>query len=216
MPTTPGFDIDALGAYQIRARDDACGDARAVARATLSLVVRTALLASVLVVVSPLRVHATPPSPPLELTLTTLETPRPGRPVRFSVEVKPLVPAELVRVRVVPPRDCALVEGDTLLPIVGPPPQRTERLDYAIRIPSGLRRYVYVRAELLTPGGVVYMRGENLVLLAGEPLEPQVVARPVSDGHGGMTLSFDGKPVATQGRPEGPKPPGSTHRGVRP
>ncbi|MGH7725294.1 MAG: hypothetical protein ACREOU_07670 [Candidatus Eiseniibacteriota bacterium] len=160
------------------------------------------------------RSPATPPSPPLEFSIELLESPRPGRPVRFAVVARPLVDAERLRIRVVTPRDCALVTGDTLSHRSHVSPGRTERLEYSVRIPSGLKRYVYVRAELETPGGHVYTRGENLVLLAGVPLFPEAQARPVPDGRGGTGLSFDGQPVPVSGRPTGPTPPGGTMVGA--
>ncbi len=169
------------------------------------------LLAGTLVSRSP----ATPPSPPLDFLITLLESPRPGRPVPFAVEVRPLVDGERLRIRIVVPRDCSLVGGDTLRHVPRPAAGRTERLEYAVRIPPGLRRQVYVRAELETPGGHVYTRGENLILLAGEPREPPIRPRMVPDGRGGQGLSFDGSPVPTQGRPAGPTPPGGAMVGSR-
>ena len=151
---------------------------------------------------------ATPPQPLLDLDVTALSAPVPGRPVRFAVEVTPLAEGETIRIRVHPPADCALAGGDTLL--VAPAPAKGEALphEYTITIPSGVRRYVYVRAELVTASGRRITRGKNLVLLAGPLLVPDAVPRVEPAGKGESGLVYDGVPVPTVGRPVGPTPPG--------
>jgi hypothetical protein len=152
--------------------------------------------------------HATPPSPQLDLDVTPLSAPVPGRPVTFAVEVTPLVEGETIRIRVRPPADCALTSGDTLLVVRAPAQGETRRFEYAIAIPSGVRRYVYVRADLVTASGRHITRGKNLVLVAGPLLVPDVAPRVVSRGAGESGLEFDGAPVPQVGHPVGPTPPG--------
>src|SRR5262249_27619822 len=103
---------------------------------------------------------ATPPQPPLDFDLRALEAPTPGRPVPCAVTVTPRALGESLKLRIVLPRDCALVDGDTLR--IGPAPSVGEprRFDFSVRVPPGLRRYIYVRAELTTPSGHVWTRGQ--------------------------------------------------------
>jgi len=152
--------------------------------------------------------RATPPSPQLEFEVTALAVPVPGRPVPFAVEVRPLVAGETLRIRVLPPADCALTSGDTLVVLPAPAKDEAARFTYSITIPSGVRRYVYVRAELVTATGRRIVRGKNLVLVAGPLLVPDAVPRVVPLGSGESGLVFDGMPVPTVGRPVGPTPPG--------
>jgi hypothetical protein len=152
--------------------------------------------------------RATPPSPQLDLRVETVGPAVPGRPVPFTIEVTPLVEGETIHVRVRPPADCTLIAGDTLLVVPASAKGETARFEYAVSIPAGVRRYVYVRAELFTASGRRIMRGRNLVLLAGPPLVPDVAPRiePLGDGESGLV--FDGVVVPTVGRPVGPTPPG--------
>jgi hypothetical protein len=152
--------------------------------------------------------HATPPSTRLELDVEPLTVAVPGRPTRFAVLVEPLAAGETLRILVRPPADCTLVSGDTLLVVPAPPVGETARFEYAISIPSGVRRHVYVRAELVTAEGRRITRGKNLVLLAGPLLVPDAVSRDVPLGDGASGVAYDGVVVPTQGRPVGPTPPG--------
>ena len=60
-----------------------------------------------------------------------------------------------------------------------------------MRVPPGRRRYVYVRAELVTAAGRRYTRGENLVVVAGPLAVPDPVSRIGSDGKGGAVVEYD-------------------------
>ena len=142
---------------------------------------------------------ATPPQPPLDLRVVLLETPAPGKPVAYAIDVTPLLPAERLRVRVVPPRDVALaVPGDTLRFASDLAPGHARRFTGTLRVPPGRRRYVYVRAEIETASGRTWSRGEHLVVLAGAPLEPDPVARSRADGRGGALVEYDGQSGAAR------------------
>ncbi len=151
---------------------------------------------------------ATPPSPQLELAVEPLAVPVPGRPVPFVVEVEPLVEGETLRIRVRPPGDVRLLGGDTLIVVPAPPLGQKARFEYSVAIPSGVRRYVHVRAELVTASGRRITRGKNLVLTAGPLLVPDAVPRVQALGDGEQGVVYDGEPVPTIGRPFGPTPPG--------
>jgi hypothetical protein len=152
--------------------------------------------------------HATPPSPPLEFEVRALAVPVPGRPTPFVVEVAPLVPGETLRLRVVLPSDATLTRGDTLTVAPAPAVGERARFEFAVSIPSGVRRYVYVRAELVTATGRRITRGQNLVLVAGPLLVPDAVGRVVPAGGGESGLVYDGEPASKIGAPVGPTPPG--------
>jgi hypothetical protein len=162
------------------------------ARAIRALVLVTAC--ALAACVSP--ATATPPQPPLDLRLVLLETPRPGRDVPFAVEVTSLVPAGQLRLSIAPPGDVALVRGRRLMTWRDIAPGQAHRFEGALRVPPGRRRFVYVRAEITTPGGRRYTRGEHLVVLAGPLAVPDPVARTVSDGRGGMLVEYDGTKAA--------------------
>lgn len=142
------------------------------------------------IVASPAR--ATPPRPPLDLDLVVLESPVPGRPVPFAIVVTPLVPAERLRLRIVPPGDVALARGDTLSLVTDVVPGRAHRFEGAFRLPPGLRRHVYVRAEITTVGGTTWTRGGDFDLLAGPPSRPEPAGRIRPDGRGGSLVEYDG------------------------
>ena len=152
----------------------------------------TLLLAgcSLLVVFAP-PAGATPPRPPLDLRLVLLETPRPGRDVPFTIEVTPLVPGEQLHLTIAPPADTPLARGRRHETRRDLTPGRTQRFEGALRVPPGRRRYVYVRAELVTAAGRRYTRGENLVVLAGPLAVPDPASRSASDGRGGAVVEYD-------------------------
>jgi hypothetical protein len=155
---------------------------------------RTLALVSALLTLAatPHPLGATPPQPPLELRLVLEETPRPGHPIPYAIEVTSLVPAERLRLRIVPRGGVSLARGDTLSTVTEVAPGRAHRFAGAFRIPPGLRRHVYVRAEITTAGGHVWTRGEHFVLLAGPPVVPDVIGRTVSDGRRGSLIEYDG------------------------
>ena len=161
-------------------------------RARVSLVFATLALLAFL----PRPALATPPRPPLDLDVRLLETPAPGRPVRYAIEVTPLVPVERVRVFVVPPPGVDLASGApraTLMRDLAP--GRARRLEGTLRVPPGRRHYVYVRAEATTASGRTWTRGAHLVVLAGPLAVPDPPQRVVSDGRGGSVVEFDGAAV---------------------
>ncbi|MEO6462829.1 MAG: hypothetical protein ABIP29_07115 [Candidatus Eisenbacteria bacterium] len=135
---------------------------------------------------------ATPPRPPLDLRVVLLETPRPGRDVPFAIEVTPLVPGEQLIVTIAPPADAPLVRGRRTETRRDLASGHAQRFTGALRVPPGRRRYVYVRAELVTAGGARYTRGEHLVVLAGPLAAPDPAARTVRDGTGGVLVEYDG------------------------
>jgi hypothetical protein len=137
--------------------------------------------------------HATPPQPPLDLRLVLLETPVPGRPVPFAVEVTPGIPADRLTVTVVPRRDAVLVRGPARWSRAAVAAGRSHRLEGALRVTPGRRHHVYVRAEIVTPAGHRYTRGEHLVVLAGPLAVPDPPARTVADGRGGTLVEYDGR-----------------------
>jgi hypothetical protein len=104
-----------------------------------------------------------------------------------------------LRIRVVTPADVTLARGNRLTRAAAPDPGATGRFRYEVRIPPGLPRRIYVRAELVTREGRVWTRGENLALLAGSPLHPEPAPRLVPDGRGGSLVEFDGAAVTAPG-----------------
>jgi hypothetical protein len=142
---------------------------------------------------------ATPPEPPVELRLVLLETPAPGRPTPFAIEVTPRVPAGRMRVRVVAPRDVALAApGDTLLLAGETGIGQSRRWTGTARVPPGRRRFVYVRVEMDTPSGRTWSRGASLEFLAGPLLVPDPVAHARADGRGGTLVEYDGAAGTTR------------------
>ena len=135
--------------------------------------------------------HATPPRSPIDLRVTLLETPRPGRDVPFAIEATPLLPGAELKVTIAPPRDVALVRGRPNESRRDVAPGRTQRFDGAVRVPPGRRHYVYVRAELVTREGRRYVQGQHLVVLAGPLATPDPQGRIVPDGRGGTLVEYD-------------------------
>lgn len=140
----------------------------------------------------PRPVAATPPRPPLELVLRLLEDPVPGRPVRYAIEVTPLVPVERLRIRVLPPRGVELASGDTATTVRDVPRGQARRFEGSLRVPPGRRHWVRVSAEATTSSGHTWTRGEHLVILAGPLAVPDPPQRVVPDGRGGSVVEFDG------------------------
>lgn len=134
---------------------------------------------------------ATPPRPPLDLRIVLLETPLPGRDVPFTIEVTPLVPGEQLHVTIAPPTDTPLARGRRHETRRDPAPGRVQRFAGAVRVPPGRRRYVYVRAELVTAAGHRYTRGEHLVVLAGPLAAPDPASRLAADGRGGTVVEYE-------------------------
>ena len=161
-------------------------------RARLPLVALLAAGALALLATLATDTAATPPRPPLDLRLVLLETPRPGHEVPFAVEVTPLHPdGGEVRLTITPPGDVPLVRGRRSEVRRDVARGRTQRFEGALRVPPGKRRFVYVRAELVTPAGRRYTSGGHLVVLAGPPDTPDPVERVVPDGRGGTLVEYD-------------------------
>jgi hypothetical protein len=124
---------------------------------------------------------ATPPQSPIDLRAYLLEEPAAGRPLRFAVELEPLVPGERLRLRVRLPRGVELSGLDTLNRLAAPTPGVRHRLTGILRGAPGARHHVAFLAELDAPGGVTFTRGETFSWLAGESLVPEPVAQLIAD-----------------------------------
>ncbi len=109
---------------------------------------------------------ATPPRSPIDLQVRLLDEAVPGRPLRFEVELEPLVAGERLRLRVRLPRGVELSGLDTLSLLADASAGTRHRLTGVLRGAPRARHHVALLAELDAPGrrDVHPWRG---VLLAG-------------------------------------------------
>src|SRR5512140_2567126 len=138
---------------------------------------------------------ASPPSPPLELTLAPGAADSARGTLAFAVLARPLVAAETLRVDVVTPADAPLVQGPAHAA------RAHVRADCVARGVRGRTRHVYVRATLVTADGTRYTRGEDLAVALGRTTDAPPAARPSADGPGGTVLAWPGAILAPAGAP---------------
>ncbi len=135
---------------------------------------------------------ATPPQTPLDVRVRLLDAPSPGRPIRFEIEVEPLVPGERLRLRVRLPLGVQLDGLDTLTSFADPVAGSVQRVTGTLRGAPHRRHHVALFAELDVAGGRTWTRGETFSWLAGASAVREPMARLVTDGRGGSLGAFDG------------------------
>ena len=150
---------------------------------------------------------ASPPTPPLELTVRSLPTDPVHGLASFAVTATPLADVDSLVVEVQVPADALLARGRAREVRGHARSRQALTLAYAVRPSRGERRHVYVRARCVAADGTRYTRGADVAILVGPARVEEPVARDLADGAGGIVRAFPGASTAPARVTPGAAPP---------